>query len=65
MCVGSKVIILDKEYAPLEVVVVALELSSASKSSPGNDTPQGNTKLPRLWIVPSKGISKQVIMGRT
>ena len=58
MCVGSKVIIPDKEYAPLEAVVVALEVSSASKRSPGSDTPQGNTELLGPWTIPSKGISE-------
>jgi len=65
MCVGSKVIIPDKEYALIKAVVVALELSSASKRSLGSDTPQGNTELPGLWTIPSKGISEQVIMGQT
>jgi len=58
-------IVPDKEYAPLEAVVVALELSSASKRLPGSDTPQGNTKLLGPWTVLSKGIYEQVIMGRT
>ena len=46
MWVGSNVIIPNKEYTPLEIVVMALEivvmaleLISASKRSPGSDTP--------------------------
>ena len=65
MCVGSNMIIPNKEYVPLEAMVVALELSSASKRSAGSDTPQGNIELLGMWAVPSKGISEQVIMGRT
>ena len=39
MWVGFDVIIPDMEYILLEMVVVALELISASKRSPNNDTP--------------------------
>ena len=58
-------IIPDKEYAPLEVVVMALELNPASKRSPGSDTSQGNTELLGTWAVPSKRTPEQVIMEQT
>ena len=58
-------IIPNKEYVPLEAMVVALELSSASKRLAGSDTPQGNTELLGTWPIPSKGISEQVIMDGT
>ena len=38
-------IILDKEYAYLVIVVMALELVPASKRLLGIDIPQGNTEL--------------------
>ena len=44
MWVGSDVIILDIKSISLEMVVVALELISASKWLLGSDTPQGNTE---------------------
>ena len=65
MWVGSNLIIPDKEYVPLEIVVMALELISASKRSPGSDTPHGNTELPRTWAVLSKCTPEQVIMDQT
>ena len=49
--VGSDVIIPDIESISLEMVVVALELISASKRLPDNDTPQGNTKPQGRYVV--------------
>ena len=49
----------------IETVVMALELVPASKRLLGSNTPQGNTKLPRTWVVPSKHIPEQVIIDRT
>ena len=43
---------------------MALELVPASKRLLGNDTPQGNVELLRLWVVPSKRIPNQVIPNR-
>ena len=65
MWVGSNLIIPDKECAPLETVVMALELIFASIRLLDSDTPQGNTKLPGTWAVSSKHIPEQVIIGRT
>ena len=56
MWVGSNLIIADKEYALLETVVMALELTPASKRLLDSDTPQGNTKLPRAWTASNKHI---------
>ena len=64
MWVGSNLIIPDKEYAPLETVVMALELTSAPKRFLGNDTPQGNTKLSRAWTASNKHIPDQDIIDR-
>ena len=49
--VGSDLIILAKECASLKIVVIALELVPTSKRLLGNNTPQGNTELPRSWVV--------------
>ena len=62
--VGSNLIIPDKEYASLETVVIALELVLASNRVLGKDTPQGNTELPRSWVVPSKYIPDQSMPNR-
>ena len=43
---GPILIILGKEYALLEIVVLALELVPTSKRLLGRDTPQDNTELP-------------------
>ena len=51
--VGPDLIILDKEYASLEIVVMVLELVLASKRLLGSDIPQGNTELPRSRAAPS------------
>ena len=61
---GSNLIIPDKEYASWETVVMALELTSASKRLLGNDTPQGNTKLSRAWTALNKHITDQDIIDR-
>ena len=45
-------------------MVMALELIPASKRLLGNDTPQGNTELPKAWTIPSKHILDQVIIDR-
>jgi len=42
-----------------------MELIFASKRSPGNNTPQGNTKLLGMWVVPSECIPEQAIMDQT
>ena len=54
MWVGPDLIILDKEYASLVIVVMALELVLASKRLLGSNIPQGNTKLPRSWVAPGQ-----------
>ena len=52
--VGPDLIILDKEYASLVVVVMVLELVLASERLLGSDILQGNTKLPRSQAAPSQ-----------
>ena len=54
MWVRPDLIILDKEYASLEIVVMALELVLTSKRLLGSDIPQGNTELSRSQVAPSK-----------
>ena len=54
MWVRSDLIILDKEYASLEIVVMALELVLTSKRLLGSDIPQGNTEVSRSQVAPSK-----------
>ncbi|KAL0002913.1 hypothetical protein SO802_016694 [Lithocarpus litseifolius] len=44
---------------------MALELISTSKRSPNSDTPQGNTELPGMRVVPSEHTPEQSIMDRT
>ena len=44
---GPNLIALDKEYASLETVAMALELVPVSKRLLGNDIPQGNIELSR------------------
>ena len=56
---GSNLIIPDKEYASLEIVVMALELVPASNRLLGSDTLQGNTVPPRSRAVLSKYIPDQ------
>ena len=56
---GFDLIILAKEYALLETVVMALELVPASNRLLGSDTSQSNTELPRSRAVPSKYIPDQ------
>ena len=63
--VGFDVIIPDMEYISLEIVVVALELISTSKRSLSSDTPQGNTKPPRSYVVPGIHNPEQTINGQT
>ena len=43
---------------------MALELVLASKGLLGSSIPQGNTELPRTWIVSSKHIPDHVIIDR-
>ena len=58
---GSDLIILAKEYASLETMVVALVLVPASNRLLNSDTPQGNPELLRSWVDLSKCILDQVI----
>ena len=51
---GSDLIIPDMEHASLEMVEMTLELVPYSKRLLDSDIPQGNTRLPRSWVVPSK-----------
>ena len=64
MWLGSNLIIPYKEYAPLETVIMALELIPASERLLGSDTPQGNTELLRAWAISSKNIPIQLIIDR-
>ena len=57
-------IILDKEYASLETMVMALELVAASNRLLGSDTPQGNTELQRSQAIPSKYIPDQSLPNK-
>ena len=50
---GSNVIIPDIESISLEMVVVALELISASERLPDSDTLQGHTEPQERYVVPS------------
>ena len=58
--VGLDLIILDKEYASLETVVMALELVLAFKRLLGSDIPKGNTELPRSRVALSKYSSRPI-----
>ena len=45
-CVWGPILIIPgKEYALLEIVVMALKLVPTSKRFPGSNTPKGNTEL--------------------
>ena len=57
-------IIPDIESISLEMVVVALELISASKRLPCSDTPQGNTESQGRYVVPGIPNSEQTMNGR-
>ena len=48
----------------IETKVMALELVPAFKRLLGSDIPQGNTELPRTWVVPDKHVLGQVILDR-
>ena len=52
--VKPNLIILDKEYASLETVAMALELVPTSKRLLDSGNPQGNSKLPRSRATPGK-----------
>ena len=58
-------IIPNMEYISLETVVVALELISASKRLPDNDTPQGNAEPLGRYVVLGIRNLEQTINGRT
>jgi len=51
---GSDLIIPDMKHASLEMVEMTLELVPTSKRLLGSDILQGNTELPRSWVVPGK-----------
>ena len=54
--VRSDLIIPDMGYASWKMVEMTLELVPASKRLLGSDILQGNTGLPRSWVVPGKHI---------
>ena len=62
---GFDVIIPDMEKTSLEIVVVALELISASKRLLGSDIPQGSTKPLGRYAILGIRNPEQTINGQT